>query len=356
MALRPRPHLRSLHRLRNSAERQGKLRLDKNEHTTGLTCDVVRAALARVTPDGLATYPELEPLYDKLATVLGLSPDELLLTCGSDAAIKATYEVFVAPGDRVILLRPTYAMFHVYAEMFGAVPIDVSYRADLTLDAAGIPDLITPRVSLVALANPNSPTGTVIAEADLLAVVERAAACDVVVLIDEAYFPFHPGTLLPYIRRYENLVVTRSLSKAFGLGALRVGLAAAGAGLIELLAKVRPLYEVDGVAAAIAAEVLDHPDLVDRYVGEVREGGAYLARELPRLGLPTISGAANFLLVRVESEARGTRLRSALAQRGILIGGSLAPPLDGYLRITVGPVHQMQTLVETIRVILDGGL
>jgi len=252
MALRPRPHVRALHRVRNAGGRLGRVRLDKNEHTEGLPPDVVRAILSDIGPDRLATYPELDVFYAKLAAHLGVAPGQVLVTAGSDAGIKAMYEVFVAPGDEVLLLQPTYAMFHVYAGLFEAKMVAAPYADDLSLDLDALLALIHSRVSLVAIANPNSPTATTIAPAALRTIVEKAAACDTVVLMDEAYFPFHDETMIGEIRRYPNLAVTRTFSKAYGLAALRIGYAVGPAPVLNAARSAAiPLSVTD--AARVAA-------------------------------------------------------------------------------------------------------
>ena len=346
--LRPKPFLATVRRRRNVESRYGSLRLDKNEHTVGLPSALVRDILAAITPERLATYPELGALYGRLAASLGIDREQLMVTAGSDAAIKAMYEVFVSPGDEVVLLEPTYAMFGVYAQIFGARVVPVRYRADLTIEIDDVIGALTRSTRLVAIANPNSPTGTAVAEKELVAIIEAAGRHDVPVLVDEAYFPFHPCTMVPSIHTYEHLAVTRTLSKASGLAALRVGYVAASRPMIELLMKVRPLYEVDGLAATIACAVLERPELAEEYVREIRAGGAWLESALRGLGLPTQPTATNFVLVRVEDERVRRRIVTVLQARRILIADALPAPLEAYLRITLGPTAQMTRVAEGI--------
>ena len=354
--LRPKPVLERVHRRRNPDARAGALlRLDKNEHVTGLPTAFVRRVLDAITPAQLATYPELDGLYARLAASLGLTPGHLMLTAGSDAAIKAAFEVFVAPGDDVVLSQPSYAMFEVYAAVFGARVVPVRYRADLGLDPEAIVAAIGAATRLVVLANPNSPTGTALAREDLLAIVAAARGRGVPVLVDEAYHPFHPDTVIDRIDADDNLIVTRTFSKAYGLAALRVGYAAAAPSLVALLMKVRPLYEVDGLAAALAAAVLDEPGLVAAYVREVRAGGAVLAGALTRLGFACPPTSANFQLVRVPDAGLRARIRDGLHDQGILIAGEQPPPLADCLRITLGPPEHMETVAAGIARIARGG-
>jgi histidinol-phosphate aminotransferase len=336
----------------NPEGRAGKLRLDKNEHTAGLPQEIVADALKGLTSESLAVYPEVRPLYKKLADSLGVAESNLMLSAGSDPAIKSLYELFVGEGDRVVLPKPTYAMFHVYAGMFGATAVNIEYGPDLTLDQDALLDAIGPDVQLVAIANPNSPTGTVMDEAFLLKVIEKAGGAGVVALIDEAYYPFHPKTMLPYIRDYDNLVVTRTFSKAYGLASLRLGYVAGGEKMIDLLMKVRPMYEVTGLAVHFGCYILDHLDVVEEYVRQVDEGKRYLAAEMEALCFRTHPTHANFMHVRIEDESLRNAITQGLAERDILITGRQGPPLEDCIRISLGPVEQMRAVVRGIREIV----
>ncbi len=349
MNVRPKARFDSVFRMLNPEGRAGKLRLDKNEHVAGLPEEIVAGALKTLTSESLAVYPEVRPLYKKLADSLGVAEGNLMLSAGSDPAIKSLYELFVGEGDRVVLPKPTYAMFHVYARMYGATAVNIEYGPDLTLDQDALLDAIKPDVQLVAIANPNSPTGTVMEEAYLLKVIEKASDAGVVALIDEAYYPFHAETMLPYIRDYDNLVVTRTFSKAYGLASLRLGYVAGGEKMIDLLMKVRPMYEVTGIAVHFGCYILGHPDVVEEYVRQVDEGKRYLAAEMEALGFHTHPTHANFMHVRIENESLRGAVAQGLADRDILINGRQGPPLEDCIRTSLGPVAQMQTVAGAIR-------
>ena len=333
----------------NPEGRKGKLRLDKNEHVAGLPEELVQDALRGLTAESIATYPEVRPLYTKLAESLGVSENNLMLAAGSDPAIKSVYELFVADGDRVVLPKPTYAMFHVYAQMFGAEAVSFEYGRDLTLDQGALLHAISPDVQMVAIANPNSPTGTVMDEGFLLEVIKKANSAGVVALIDEAYYPFYPRTLLPHVRDYDNLVVTRTFSKAYGLAGLRLGYVAGSESMIDLLMKVRPMYEVTGLAVHFGCYILDHLDVVEEYVRQVDEGKRYLATEMEALGFRTHPTHANFMHVRIEADPLRNAIAQGLAGRDILITGRQGPPLEDCIRISLGPVEQMKRVVRGIR-------
>ena len=129
-------HLRDLQRIQNPMARAGYLRLDKNESIVGFEEKFVESLRQEITSDFLTTYPEVSPLYQKIARWIGCNQENIYITTGSDAAIKSVFEVFVEPGDTVALLSPTYAMFYVYTEMFQGHLIKIRYKTGLSLSSA----------------------------------------------------------------------------------------------------------------------------------------------------------------------------------------------------------------------------
>ena len=358
MSIRPKPRYAAVSRMLNPEGRKGKLRLDKNEHVTSLPDELIQEVLKGLTAEDIAIYPAVSPLYAKLSTYLGVGQENLMLAAGSDPAIKSLYELFVGDGDRIILPKPTYAMFHVYARMFGATTIDIKYQSDLTFDREALLDSISPDIQLLAIANPNSPTGTVMEEGFLLEIVEKAKSAGVVALIDEAYHPFYHGTMIPYIHNYDNLVITRTFSKAYGLAGLRLGYVVASQSMIDLLMKVRPMYETTGIAVRFGCYVLDHMDTIENYVRQVGAGKQLLSDEMKKLGFHTHPTYANFMHVRVAVETLRNDITQGLAARNILINGQQGPPLEEYIRISLGPRKQMKAVVQGINEILglQGGI
>ena len=353
MEVRPKKRYSLVSRMLNPEGRKGKLRLDKNEHVVGLPPQLIMEALSTLTPEDIAAYPEVRPFYKKLSCSLGLSESNLMVTAGSDPGIKSVYELFVGDGDAIVLTKPTYAMFHVYAQIFGATVKNVHYRRDLSIDTHAILEAISKDVQMVAVANPNSPTGTVLDEEFLLTLVEKSNQCGVVVLIDEAYHPFHRGTMMSHVGAYDNLVVTRTFSKAYGLAGSRLGYLAGSRYMINLLMKVRPMYEITGIAAHLGCYVLDHQDEISSYVEKVNIGKKHLEDEMKTIGFPTHPSHANFLHVKIEDGSLRAKITQGLFDRGILVTGTQGFPLEDCVRITLGPLEQMEIVADSIREIIE---
>jgi histidinol-phosphate aminotransferase len=346
----PRPHLRRIYRTQpDRVDRTAFLRLDKNEGIPGIPKETVEEILSTVTPDLISSYPQVYSLYERLASYLSLSEDHILVTAGSDAAIKNVFEVFIRPGDGVIIPEPTYAMYEIYTGLFQGNLTKVPFSPDLTLNTGQILDAMTSETRLIALPNPNSPTGTVIPPRELEEIVRQAGESGVLVLVDEAYYPYYPKTAVSWVNSYPNLIVTRTFSKAFGLASLRVGCAVGDPEIIGSMKKFRPIYETNGLAIVFASYLLDHPGIIDENIRRVNEGRDYLCTAAAQLGLFTYPSHANFVNIQVGAPSVAP-LQQFLEREGILVkAGYDHPALRDCIRITLGGVPEMKRVVGKIK-------
>ncbi len=278
-------HLKSLERVQNPAEKRIEfLRLDKNESILGFSPEFMDILRREITPDFVNTYPEIDSLYDKIAGWVGCHRDNIYITAGSDAAMKSTFEAFVELGDKVALLSPTYAMFYVYTDMFQGELIEIRYKEGLSLSAEDVLRVVERHIpKLICIANPNSPTGTILPQEGLRDIIESAVKGNTIILIDEAYYLYYPKTVIDLINDYPNLIVTRTFSKAMGLASVRLGFAAAHPEIIKCLQKVRPMYETNAFAVKLGEMVLDNLPIVENNLAEFRKGKTFLENELDNI-------------------------------------------------------------------------
>lgn len=328
------------------------MRLDHNERTTALPQDVLDAVWKTITPEEVVAYPALESTYEKLAHFTGVSRDHLLLTYGSDTAIRMVFDTYVSEGEEVVFLQPTYGMFPVYTDMFGGKKVPVEYDADFSLPVGRILSKMNAKTRLVIIANPNH-TGTAMAEADIEAVIRRGAQLNCLVMVDEAYHHFYPGTVVPLVKSYDNLIVVRTFSKAFGIAPLRAGYLISQAVNIQNLIKVKLTYDVTAVTAKFIEYLLDHPRIMQTYVREVEEGKALIHQECMKLGWRMLPSVTNFVFIRLPAGFDAPKLVKDLEARDVWIKGPFkGVPLDGLIRITVGPKQQMQTFMRHVNEVL----
>jgi histidinol-phosphate aminotransferase len=328
-----------------TAGRAGKLRLDFNENTVGASPRVVEALRKLLDGDRLAVYPEYGEPRAALARYFGVSPDQLLLTNGTDEAIQVLLNTYVDDGDEVVLLRPSYAMYRFYAELAGAALREIPYRdEDLAFPAGELLEAIGPSTRAVLIANPNNPTGTGATRAELETILQKAP--NAAVLIDEAYYEFSGVTLLDRLADYPNLFVSRTFSKVFGLAALRLGCLFSQPQNIGFLHKAQSPYSVNQLAALAAAKAVEDDSDVRDYVAEVLAARRLLCQELDRLGIPYHPSQANFVLIRAGE--RALQIRDRLRALGILVRDR-SYELPGCVRVTVGTRAQMRRFLDALQ-------
>ncbi|HLW78433.1 MAG TPA: histidinol-phosphate transaminase [Terriglobia bacterium] len=357
--IRPRKPIERLQEYRPPREgRVGKIRLDFNENTVGCAPAVVRALRRTLQSEWLACYPEYEKGRATLARYFGVSKDEMLITNGVDDAIKLICDTFVDPGDSLVVPAPTFPIYQFFQDVAGGKTVHVCYNPGLRFPVERFVAAIRRggrRTRWVALANPNNPTGTLISKPDLALILRSAPQS--VVLVDEAYFDFSQATILPWIRRYKNLIVGRTFSKAFGLAGLRIGFLFGHRELMGLVRRAHAVFAVNAVGMAASVEATRHTREVDRYAAMVRTQRARLCRQLDALGIAWAPSAANFVLVR--AGARAAEIARRLRTKHILVRDwSYDPHLRFYLRITVGTAAQMRRLtheLERLRRLIEPG-
>ena len=321
------------------------LRLDFNENTIACSPRVLEA-LGAISRGDLTRYPEREPVERRVAEHLGLQPSQVLLTNGVDEAIHVLCQVYLDAGTEMLLPVPTYSMYEVYASGTAARVVAVQAEDGFRFPLAGILGAITPATRLIAIANPNSPTGQAVRREDLLRVME--AAPQAAVLVDEAYFHFFGETVIDLVGRMPNVIVARTFSKAYGLAGLRLGVLAAGEDAMQWMRRAISPYRVTSVALACLSAAFEDEDYVRLYVGEVLASRAAFASALGEMGLPFWRSQANFVLVRVGPKHRD--FVGAMRRRGILVRDRSADPgCDGCVRVTLGTGEQTQEALEGLR-------
>ena len=330
------------------------LRLDFNENT--LACSPkVREVLGLISAGALTRYPEREPIEAIVAAHLGLAAAQVALTNGVDEAIHVLFEAFLEAGDELLLPVPTYTMYEVYASATDARVVAVQADAGLQFPYERLLAAITPRTKIVAIANPNSPSGSVATRAQLIEVASRAPHA--VVLVDEAYFHFHGETVMDLIGVVPNLMVARTFSKAYGLAGLRLGLLAGPVELMRWVRRVLSPYSVNSLALACLPPALEDTAYLDWYVGEVLTARTEFEAALDQAGVRRWPSRANFVLVEIgKQHAEFSRLMRAA---GVLVRDrSSDPGCDGRLRITIGTREQMRqaalALNETLATLRAG--
>jgi histidinol-phosphate aminotransferase len=325
-------------------ERLGKVRLDFNENTSGCGPAALRA-IRKLHAKQIAMYPEYAKPARRLAEYFGINQDELLLTNGGDDALRIFFDTFVDAGSHVLICEPTFPMYRYWAEIAGARVVALRYDSEMQFPLAAFLRALKKRPRVAFIANPNNPTGTLL-ETPAIEEILRAAPRTVVVL-DEAYAEFSGASVLPLIRKYPQLFVTRTFSKAAGLAGLRLGAVMADRPSLAFLRRAMPPFPVNVAALAAAEAAISDPANIRTYVRETQRRLARFDTELKELGIRTFPSTGNFLLA--DFGELGPALFRKLATLGILVRVRSNDMGPGFVRISIGTGAEMNQLMRIIR-------
>lgn len=321
------------------------LRLDFNENTVGCSPRVL-TCLRDLSGESLARYPETKPAEALAARHLRINPEELLLTNGTDEAIHLLCESFLEPGDDVLIIVPTFSMYEIYAAATGARVIAIPAGKDFAFPFDELLARVTGCTRLIAVANPNNPTGSQASCGHLLEIARRVPQA--AVFVDEAYYEFSNETLLPQWREFPNLFIARTFSKAYGMAGLRLGLLTGCAQHMRDVRKVSSPYNVNAVALACLPFALADQEYVRDYVQQVCRGRAQLEQMLCKLQIPYWPSRANFVLMRLG--AFNAAFIRGMRKRGILVRDrSRDVGCEGCVRITLGTLAQTEQLLGALQ-------
>lgn len=334
----PRARVRAIKEYHPPLGSRDAVRLDFNENT--LACSpAVRDVLGNIAAGDLTRYPEREPIEAMVAQHLGLDPAQVALTNGVDEAIHVLFEAFLDEGDELLLPVPTYTMYEVYASATDARAVTVPAGDDLLFPYERLRAAVTPRTKIIAVANPNSPSGSIATRDQILELARLAPHA--ILLVDEAYFHFYGETVIDLIGKVPNLAVARTFSKAYGLAGLRVGVLAAPIETMQWIRRVLSPYSVNSVALACLPAAIRDTAYLDWYVGEVLAARTEFEQALRGIELRYWPSKANFLLVDIGAQHRA--FVHCMHAAGVLVRDrSSDPGCDGRVRITIGTREQMQ--------------
>ncbi|MCG8448840.1 MAG: histidinol-phosphate transaminase [Pirellulales bacterium] len=309
----------------------------------------VKAAIGRVCQQGLQKYPDPSAMAFRVRAaellsgeVSGIGPDWILCGNGSDDILTILTRAFVGEGDVVRFPNPSYVLYETLAAIQAAECDVVNYQEDWSLgDNFTAP---RDRLRLTYLANPNSPSGTVIPPAE---VAKIAAALPCPLLVDEAYADFAETNCLALVAENENVMVSRTLSKSYALAGLRFGFLVAQPQIIRELAKVKDSYNCDALSIAGATAALDDRQWFDQTRAAILATRARLGEELQKLGFECVPSQANFVWCR-HPEQEAEKIYQQLKEQGVLVRYMNYPNWGDGLRVTVGTDEQIDAFLAIL--------
>ncbi|WP_428851370.1 histidinol-phosphate transaminase [Imbroritus primus] len=333
------------------------VKLASNENPLGMPPSARAAMLKEL--DDLGRYPDSNGFVLKgvLARKFDLPDTWFTLGNGSNDILEICAHALVEPGQGVVYAQYSFAVYALAAQEVGARAVEVPAQA-YGHDLDGMLQAITPDTRLVFLANPNNPTGTFVPAAVLEAFIAKVPP-HVVVVLDEAYNEYLPVEdqydAIAWVRKYPNLVVSRTLSKAYGLAGLRIGYAVAQPAMTDLLNRIRQPFNVNTMAQAAAVAAIGDTDFLQRSAALNAAGKAQLYAGFERLGLEYVPSYGNFVLVRVgEDEGAGARVNVALLKQGVIVRPVGNYGLPQWIRVSIGLPEENAACLTALEQALTG--
>lgn len=324
------------------------LKLSSNENPLGpppAAQEAIRAAASSVH-----LYPSTDhaDLRAAIGEVHGLDPARIICGVGSDEVLQFVTQAFSGPGDEIIHTAHGFSMYPILSHMAGATPVCVP-EADRVVDVDAILAAVTDRTRIVLLTNPGNPTGTILPDADLLRLADGLPD-DVILVIDAAYAEYAEGydggASLAETR--PNVLMTRTFSKIYGLGGLRIGWGYGDADMIGVMTRIRQPFNLSGLQMAASIAAVQDRDWVRDCVALNADQRARLTGALRQLGLACDDSHTNFVLARFGDEAEALSADAALQSRGIIVRRPANYGFPEGLRITVGDEAQTGRVIDAL--------
>ena len=325
------------------------IKLASNENPIGPSPMAI-AAIKRALQD-IHRYPDskMTELRYKLARVLQVKPEQIVIGNGSDEVMSFIGQAFLLPEEEVIVPFPSFSIYEKVVIMNQANLIKVPLK-DLSIDLEAIKNRISQKTKLIFLTNPHNPTGSFF-EASVLENFLKNVPKSTLIIIDEAYIDFvspkRHFESLNYLKDFSNLIILRTFSKSYGLAGLRVGYGIMNIELANILEKVRYPFNVNILAQVAAINALDDKKFLETTRKLVWEGREFITKALTELGIGVYPSEANFLLVYIGNKA--VEIYESLLKKGIIVRPLTNYHLAEYIRITIGRPEENQTFIQVFK-------
>jgi histidinol-phosphate aminotransferase len=331
------------------------IKLASNENPLGMP-ESARLAMQKAVAD-IGRYPDANG-FDLKAAITAkydVPAEWITLGNGSNDILELATHAFVQAGQAAMYAEYSFMVYALATQAVGARAIVVKAK-DFGHDLEAMAAAISDDTRLIFIANPNNPTGSFIPAAELEVFLARVPA-HIVVVLDEAYNEYLPSELqyesITWVRKYPNLLVSRTMSKAYGLAGLRIGFGIAQPAITDLLNRIRQPFNVNSLAQAAAVAALNDTAFLQRSAQLNRDGYQQLTQTFDELGLEYVPSFGNFVMVKVGAdEAAGARANLALLKQGIIVRPVANYGLPQWLRITIGLPNENAAFIDALKKLL----
>lgn len=325
----------------------GKIRLNQNEGLLNFPKEILDNAINKIA-QRVNYYPDpnSSEVVDLYATKNNLSPEQILITNGSNHALEVVGRALLDHSKQIIIDSPTYEVMRMQAGIQNATIVSAFSEKPFSDSVDHLLQAVTNDTSVIYLANPANPIGKLYSEKN----IEKLLHTGKLIVLDEAYIDYARESSAKFLSDYDNLIIIRTLSKAYLAAGLRIGFIISTAENVKLLRKVIPPWSLNHISQALAHELLSHESLFTNYVNTVKVSKSYLYNELEKLEIKYHPSETNFILVEFDNPSDVVK---KLYSHNILVSNkSSLPGLERCVRVSIGPLELMKIFVSTLKEIL----
>ncbi len=290
-----------------------------------------------------------QDLREAIGKHFHLPADYILVGNGADGVIDTIVKTFLEPGRKAVVVEPTYSIYKFFIKIMGAVYIPTLLEDDFSIISEKITATCDNETKLIFICSPNNPTGNQFPYDEVINIIKNS---DSIIIVDEAYAEFGNYSLIPALRKYSNLIILKTMSKAYGLASLRAGYCLANPEIIEELLKISPPYPVNIIAQKIIPKIFTHVKLILNTVNMIQKQRSKMIKQLNNInGVKAYPSDANFILFRIkDKKLTGDIIHEKLLKKGVILRnrGSL-PKLENCLRVTVCPPEESEIFIDALK-------
>ncbi len=330
------------------------LRLDRNEKVDLWPKNFVKDVLRNKPKSFFSTYPEIFNLYKKIAKFNKVDDDQVLVHSGIDEGIKNIFHLLTKPGDTVGFLSPTYLMYEVYSKIFKVKKIRIGYDSKYNINYKQFDKFLKNKPRVLFFPNPNQPIESSINLKDMAELAKKCQSKGCILVLDEAYYLFGSQTGMKILKRYSNIIILRTFSKAFGLPSIRTGYSISSKKMMKILSKARIAHELSSFSIAAAEYLLDNYNVVKKYLKNIITSRDYTFKKLNNLNanIDVRTKHGNYILINLKSKKKAIEVVNKLKKNLIYVKGPYLKPWDSCICISVGPKIHMDRFLRNFKKII----
>lgn len=330
------------------------IKLASNENPLGASPKAIEAIVAEASGINIYPDPSSRELSIELAKKLGVSKEQILMGNGGEEILRMLALALIAEGDEIVVNEPTFFAYEINANTMGGLALKSDYDENFDIDVDHMLSLVNEKTKMLAICNPNNPTGKAV-PFDVIKRIVAETPEHVVVLLDEAYYEFAIAEpeyqdSIPLLNERKNLCILRTFSKVAGLAGTRIGYLISGEDFIAEMTKVKSVFNVNRLAQAAALGSMKDDEFIEKTVRVNRESLSIMMKAFDELGLKYAKPSTNFIWVDVKKDTR--IVNEELLKKGIIVRPGFLWGYDTYLRVSTGTVEQTEKFVKALKEVL----